>query len=167
MSKTCCCTGHRPKGFPFKYGVNSENLAAYLAALREKIENAITEHGVTNFISGMALGVDMDFAEAVLFFKEKYSVALECAVPCPEQTLKWQPHDLARYEKIISRADKVTVVSDRYTPECMLTRNRYMVDKSELVIAVFNGIRKGGTWYTISYANSCGKKIEMIDLTIL
>ncbi len=39
-----------------------------------------------------------------------------------------------------------------------------MVDKSELVIAVFNGIEKGGTWYTIKYAKSKNIIIEIIDL---
>ena len=39
-----------------------------------------------------------------------------------------------------------------------------MVDKSELVIAVFNGIEKGGTWYTINYAKNKNKVIEIIDL---
>ncbi len=46
----------------------------------------------------------------------------------------------------------------------MLKRNRYIVDKSELVIAIFNGIEKGGAWYTISYAKKRNKVIEMIEL---
>ena len=46
----------------------------------------------------------------------------------------------------------------------MLKRNRYMVDKSELVIAVFNGTKSGGTWYTINYARRSGKQVEIIDL---
>ncbi len=46
----------------------------------------------------------------------------------------------------------------------MLKRNRYIVDKSELVIAVFNGIQKGGTWYTINYAHKENKHIEIIEL---
>ncbi len=39
-----------------------------------------------------------------------------------------------------------------------------MVDKSELVIAEFNGIEKGGTWYTINYAKKTNTAIELIDL---
>lgn len=89
---------------------------------------------------------------------------LECAIPCPNQTLKWNNKDKLRYEKILKRADEVNLVSERYTPECMLKRNRYMVDKSELVIAVFNGIEKGGTWYTISYAKKENKVILLLNL---
>ena len=132
--------------------------------LSQKTELAITEYGITHFISGMAIGADLDFAETVLKLREKQPVKLECAIPCPDQTLKWSYTDKLRYESILNRADNVKIISTRYTPECMLKRNRYMVDKSELVIAVFNGIKQGGTWYTISYAESQNKAIEIIDI---
>lgn len=165
MTKTCCCTGHRPKGFPFQYGIDKRKHNAYLKMLEQKIELAITEYGITNFISGMALGVDIDFAEIVLKLRNKYPVTLECAIPCPNQTLKWNDKDKLRYDGIIKRADEIHLLSERYTPECMLQRNRYMVDKSELIIAVFNGIQKGGTWFTINYANRENKRIEIIELS--
>ncbi len=128
MAKTCCCTGHRPKGFPFKYGIDKQKHKAYLEMLEEKIKLAITEYGITNFISGMAIGTDIDFAEIVLKLRNIYPVTLECAIPCPDQTLKWNVNDKMRYDGILKRADKISVVSERYTPECMLKRNRYMVD---------------------------------------
>lgn len=105
MSKICCCTGHRPKGFPFQYGVDKQKHNAYLKALKEKIKLAITGYGITNFISGMAVGADLDFAETVLKLRDKYPVTLECAIPCPNQTLKWNNKDKLRYEKILKRAD--------------------------------------------------------------
>lgn len=162
--QTCCCTGHRPKGFPYRYGFDEPKHKIYLKMLEEKIKIAITEYGATNFISGMAIGVDMDFAEIVLRLRNTYPITLECAIPCPNQTLKWNDNDNLRYETILKRADNVNIISERYTPECMLKRNRYMVDKSEVVIAVFNGVEKGGTWYTIKYAKNKNKIIEMIDL---
>ena len=165
--QTCCCTGHRPKSFPFQYGIDTKRYNAYLQTLLQKVELAINGYGVANFISGMALGVDLDFAEIVLKLRKKYPIALECAIPCPNQTLKWRVTDKLRYESILKRADKITTVSDRYTSDCMLKRNRYMVDKSELIIAVFNGAPQGGTWYTISYAERENKLIEIIDLCSL
>ncbi len=162
--QTCCCTGHRPKGFPYKYGIDKQKHQAYLHTLEQKIKLAVTEYGITNFISGMALGVDMDFAETVLKLRNNYPIILECAIPCQNQTLKWSEADKLRYNSLLARADSVNLISERYTPECMLKRNRYMVDKSELIIAVFNGIEKGGTWYTINYAKSKNKTIELIDL---
>ncbi len=164
MIKNCCCTGHRPKGFPYRYGKDKKRHKEYLKQLKQKVLLAITEYGITNFISGMAIGVDLDFAEIVLKLRNKYTITLECAIPCPNQTLKWNSADKLRYENILERADEINLISERYIPECMLKRNRYMVDKSELIIAVFNGIEQGGTWYTINYAKSKNKIIEIIDL---
>ena len=135
-----------------------------MQALAKKIELAIIDYGILNFISGMAVGADLDFAEIVLTLREKYPITLECAIPCQNQTLKWSDKDKLRYDDILKRADEINLISKRYTPECMLKRNRYMVNKSELVIAVFNGIERGGTWYTINYAKKNNKKIEMIEL---
>ncbi len=123
MTKICCCTGHRPQGFPFRYGMGGK-YAKYLQLLEEKIKFAITENHVTNFISGMALGADMDFAEIVLNLRNTYPVTLECAIPCPDQTLKWSQHDILRYERILQNADSVTLVSEKYNRDCMLKRNR-------------------------------------------
>lgn len=167
--QTCCCTGHRPQKFPFQYGGKSKQYTAYLQELENKIEYAITELNVTHFISGMALGVDLDFAEIVLNFRDtKYpSITLECAVPCPNQTTKWYDKDKRRYDDLLKRADNVTLVSKFYDRDCMLRRNRYMVDKSDLMIAVFNGEEQGGTWYTIKYARKNNKAIELIELNNL
>ena len=163
MKKFCCCTGHRPKSFPFFY-YDEDKRNVYLQLLEDKIKLAITEYGITNFISGMALGADLDFAEIVLKLKSEYDITLECAIPCRNQTLKWKDTDIERYESILSRADEVNILSERYDPECMLKRNRYMVDKSELVIAVFNGKQRGGTFYTINYAKRRGVKTLILDL---
>ena len=46
----------------------------------------------------------------------------------------------------------------------MLARNKYMVDCSDIVLAVWNGGKKGGTWQTIKYANSKNKKIDIIHI---
>ena len=166
MKKTCCCTGHRPKGFPYPYGIDEQKHKEYLLRLKQKILIAVNDYGITHFISGMALGVDMDFAEIVLNLRdeERYPVTLECAIPCPDQALKWNAKDKLRYESILIRADEINLISNRYTPDCMLKRNRYMIDNSEIVIAAFNGIEKGGTWYTINYAKKENKTILLVDL---
>ena len=50
--KTCCLTGHRPKGFPWNYAdKNCEEHKLYLAALREKIINLIS-NDYKHFIAG-------------------------------------------------------------------------------------------------------------------
>ena len=164
MKKYCCCTGHRPDKFPFEYGVDKIKHEAYLKELEEKIKLAINNYGITNFISGMALGADLDFAEIVLKLRDKYPITLECAIPDVNQTLKWNDKDKQRYTSLLERADEKHYISGRNAADAMLTRNRYMVDKSDLVIAIFNGNERGGTLYTINYAKKNNKRIEIIDL---
>ena len=42
-----------------------------------------------------------------------------------------------------------------------------MVDRSDLVFAIWNGKEEGGTWDTIKYARSKGKEIRYLMLDTL
>ena len=59
MEKKCCFTGHRPKSLPFGYNEEEPSCKKLKELLSENIERQITENGVTHFISGMAMGVDI------------------------------------------------------------------------------------------------------------
>lgn len=159
---TCCVTGARPENFPFVYNDVIKH-AIYLDELRDKIENLIYE-GYTHFISGMARGVDLDFALLVNMLKFDYCITLEAAIPYPDQAVKWEYDDWLGYQVLLEECDKKTIVSPKYVRGCMQIRNQYMVDHSELVLAVWNGQKKGGTWNTIRYAQSVGKPIRFLML---
>ena len=164
--KTCCLTGHRPKGFPWDYA-DKECIEhkSYLALLRKKVVELISE-GYTRFISGGALGADSDFAEIVIDLRKSAypDITLEVAVPCPNQNLKWCEEDKGRYKKICNAADFVNVISEKYTNFCMQKRNEYMVDQSDFVIVVWNGKKQGGTYQTFQYAQRKKKPFMIIDL---
>ena len=111
--KTCCLTGHRPKGFPWDYAdKDCMEHKSYLALLREKVVELISK-GYSHFISGGALGADSDFAEIVIDLRKSAypDITLEIAVPCPNQDLKWRSEDKRRYKKIFKAADSVNVIS--------------------------------------------------------
>ena len=132
--------------------------------MARQIEELI-ESGYTYFISGGARGVDQDFAEVVLRAKRAHPwIQLEIAVPCKNQAARWSESDRLRYFYILEHADKVVTLSEHYTCFCMQKRNEYMVDKSDLVLAYWNGDQTGGTWYTISYAQSLTKKISIRNI---
>ena len=63
--KTCAFTGHRPQNLPFGFNEEDERCIDLKKTLREQIINLIENEGVTHFISGMAIGVDMYAAEIV------------------------------------------------------------------------------------------------------
>lgn len=167
--KTCCVTGHRPKGFPFNYEAkDSIEMALYQEALAHKIKK-LMRRGYASFITGMAKGVDLDFAWHVLRFRETIfrdilDITLEAAIPYPSQSKSWQEPYIDDYEYILKYCDTRTIVSPAYRAGCEQRRNEYMVDKSDLVLAVWNGVRQGGTWNTIRYAQKVGKTIEIIYL---
>lgn len=167
-NKTCCLTGHRPKGFPWDYyNKNSKAQQLYLDTLRAAVVDLIENHGYNYFISGMALGADMDFAELCLNLKEQYpdrNIMVEGAVPFPGQADKFSKTDLDRYNRIIDRLDKVEVVCEKYVSFCFQKRNEYMVNHSDGVIAVWNGEEKGGTYNTIKYAKKAKKPIRYVYL---
>ena len=66
---------------------------------------------------------------------------------------------LEQREKYI--ADIVKEIIDHYFAGCYQMRNEWMVDRSNLVIAVFNG-QKGGTKNTVDYAKR--KSIKVVNV---
>ena len=152
---TACFTGKRPQKLPWRFNETDPRCVRLKEALRREIVKAI-ERGYVHFISGMALGADTFAAECVLSLKKDYPhITLEAAVPCRFQAAKWNDADKARYVSLLARCDAVNVLQEAYTATCMQERNRYMVDKSSLLIAVYDG-SGGGTGSTVKYAGSVG-----------
>lgn len=162
FEKTVCFTGHRPQSIPYLWDETSAQSLKLKSKLEKAIVYLIENKGVTHFISGMALGVDMIAAEIVLDLKKKYpNITLECAIPCETQANKWTVKYRDRYFSIIEKSDKETLLQTHYTADCMHKRNRYMVDKSDYVIAVWNG-SPSGTGKTVLYAKENNKQIIQI-----
>ena len=161
---TCCFTGHRPLKFPWGYDEEWEDCVKLKLKLACEIE-AMRQKGVTNFISGMAIGVDMWAAEIVLDLKRAYpqdTIELIAAIPFEGQANKWSVEYRDRYFDILAQADQEFIFQEHYTKSCMHERNRFMVDNSAYMIAVFNG-DKGGTANTLHYAESKGLNIVIIN----
>ncbi|UEB79357.1 DUF1273 domain-containing protein [Clostridium sp. M62/1] len=161
--KTCAFTGHRPQNLPFGFNEEDECCINLKKTLREQIINLIENEGVTHFISGMAIGVDMYAAEIVLDLKARYpNITLESAIPCETQAVKWSMAQRERYYDIAARCDKETMLQSRYSPDCMDKRNRYMADHADVLIAVWDG-SPSGTGKTVRYAHQQGKSVTVID----
>lgn len=162
-SISCCFTGHRPEKLPWgadEYDPRCVKLKEELACHLEGIYLA----GCRHFICGMARGCDFYFAEAVLALREKHGdVTLEAAVPCDTQSDGWRAPERRRYEHLLAECDEVRFVAHAYSPGCMQRRNRYMVESSAVLLAVFNGTA-GGTMQTILLAQRSGLKIITVEI---
>lgn len=158
---TCCFTGHRPEKLPWGTDETDPRCAALKQKIYDAVESAYDE-GMRHFICGMARGCDFYFGEAVLSLRrEKGDVTLEAAVPCSEQAGSWPEEDRDRWWSLLSQCDLETLVQEHYTRGCMLRRNRYMVDHSALLIAVYDGVG-GGTRRTLEYA--IRQKVPFVDI---
>lgn len=161
--KSCCFTGHRPQKLPWRFDERDLRCTEFKDKLFAVI-CAVYESGIKHFICGMALGCDMYCAEAVIALKVHHSdITLEAAVPYSGQAENWSESNRRRYNDVLSRCDSITVISEEYSPSCMMRRNKYMVDSSSVLIACYNG-SSGGTWNTIKYAME--RDIEVIQLPI-
>ena len=145
--KACCVTGHRD--------IPAEQVDRIRELLRQEILTAI-EDGCTHFISGFAAGADLLFAELVAELKAVHPITLEAAIPYPG---RMKTPDKT-FQRLIRSCDVVKIHSDSYSKDCYMRRNRYMVDRSQRVIAVYDGRSTGGTATTLRYAR--GKDVRVV-----
>ena len=160
---TCCFTGHRPEKLPWGYDERDPRCLALKARLDRAVEEA-WEKGMRHFICGMAQGADFYFCEAALALRARRpGVTVEAAIPCEEQASRWPEADRERYFRLVEQCDYETMVQRHYDRGCMLLRNRYMVDRSAMLIAVYDGTL-GGTMYTLQYAMK--RKLDLVILDV-
>ena len=158
----CCFTGHRPDKLPWGTDEYDPRCLRVKAEIAVALEQAYAE-GYRHFISGMARGGDLYFAEAVLALREKYpDVLLERARPCESQSDRWPRSERERYNAILDRCNLETMVQHTYDRWCMMRRNRYMVDHASHIIALYDGVPKGGTAQTLAYAMKKGLTTDII-----
>ena len=160
---TCCFTGHRPSKLPWGQNENDPRCIAVKQELASRLEG-IYETGFRHFMCGMAIGCDMYFAEAVLNLRDRHpDVSLEAVIPCGTQPDRWAKPLRMRYTSLLDRCDSVKVLQIMYSRDCMMRRNKYMVDNSSLLLGCFMGI-PGGTMNTIVYAERSGLKVVLIEI---
>ncbi len=144
----CCFTGHRPQKL-------NHSKRKIKRLLEKAVDNAIAK-GYVTFITGMAQGTDIWAAEIILKKRKRNdNLHLICAVPHPGFENRRSLYEKLKYKNIIKKADFVKLVSENYYKGCYQKRNEFMVDRSGLVIAVFNG-KPSGTKNTIDYAKKKG-----------
>lgn len=159
---TCALTGHRPAHFSFQDKEQHPDCVALKVSMREQISQ-LAARGVTTFLTGMALGVETWGAEIVLELKEKDPrLKLVAVLPCETQANKWTERQRERYFDILARCDEAVYVRRRYRASCMLERNRYLVEHSEILLAVYDGAPGSGTAYTVGYAQQKSREVILL-----
>ena len=153
-SLKCAFTGHR------KINITDELKEQFHLEILRLIKN-----GCTEFINGGALGFDMFAACEIIKLKNYYPVRLKMILPCKDQAKGWSEYNKMVYEKVISNADDISYISEKYEHGCMHKRNRKMVDECDVLIAFLNK-KEGGTYYTVKYAKDNGKMVINLGETL-
>ena len=132
-------TGHRPTRLK-----GEEN------SIENWVSEMLMEYKCTEAISGMAQGADQIFAQAAI----NLNIPLVCCYPYKRKS--YHPKELY----IMDKAKDVRYISDEYIGNSVyFKRDKYMVDNCDILLAVWDGEKQGGTWITIDYANKIGKPI--------
>ena len=146
---TCCFTGHRPEKLPWREDEGDPRCLELKARLAGAVEAAY-EKGMRHFLCGMARGADFYCCEAALALRERRpGVTVEAVIPCEEQAARWRERDRERWFSLVERCDNETMLQHHYDRGCMLRRNRYLVDHSAMLIAVYDGMLGGDHVYPL------------------
>lgn len=135
-------TGHRPDKIANSFGWITVKLGQIFTRLKPEL-----------VISGMARGVDMIAAKVAV----DNEIPLLAAIPYPGQEHGYPTHEAAEYHKLLEAATKIEILADEPTAyfdavKKLHDRNKWMVDHSNMVIAVWDGSPKGGTTHCVRYA---------------
>jgi len=110
-------------------------------------------------ITGMALGVDQMAAKICLTL----NIPFIAAVPFVGQEDRWNDASKIEYKELLMEAQEVKIISPGgYAGWKMQTRNKWIVDNCENLLAVYDG-GGGGTRNCVEYAKNLNKKIWVIN----
>lgn len=166
--KICSFTGHRPSKFNFKYDEEHIDCIRLKARMIDEIEK-IYLSGVKYFMSGCAMGVDIWCAEIVLQLKKRYDdIELFSVLPCNNHDEKWSDSYKQRLKNVVENSRKFNILQESYTSDCYFKRNKYLVDKSSIILGVYDlKSQRSGTKNTLNYAISQNKEIIILDINSL
>lgn len=157
----CAFSGHRPEKLPWGNDEHDPRCQALKIQMERQLRR-LCQRGVRRYICGMARGTDFYFLEALQKLREEYDLTVEAALPFYGQERHWRMEDQERYAALLEQCDLISCQGERYSEGCMLRRNRYMVERAQILLTVFDGQKRSGTAATVAYARHLG--LEIIPL---
>jgi len=153
-------TGHRPDKL-----AGYDLTAPFYTALRDWLVHIITtgldRHPHLTLHSGLALGADTVWSEAILQMRRAHPERIEfvAEVPVMTQSSRWPAdRDKAFWETQVTNADLVNIYAESYSPMAMQLRNEGMIGAAQLVLAVWDGT-SGGTGHAVRFAEQRGTPV--------
>jgi len=154
--KYVATTAHRPD----KLGMEYDYQGPYSDYARLQYRNYLEDLRPDIAISGMAIGGDTIFALIAL----ELNITVWAAIPFEGQERKWPKKSRDLYHEILNNSLVTThqICEGGYANWKFQVRNEWMVDKCDLLLALFNG-STGGTRNTTEYAYKVRKPVTVIN----
>lgn len=147
-------TGHRNIGTPASQCWVKERMEAIVESL------SAGRYRMDVGISGMAMGADMMWADAVL----AAGAELWAFIPFRGQELLWPDRFRDHYQGLRRMAAKEIVFGDHYDKRLYHARNDAMLAEADAVVAVWDRRRgTGGTVSVVEKAKKASKLVFVID----
>ena len=132
--KTCCVISNDFCNFNYLFLTKTKKeeinkkFSEALLKIKEKM-------GVTNFIMGLEEGAELVSAEQLLI---KEDCSLECALAFEEQASSYSERERERFFSILEKCNKITLTSLKRDFGCKNKRDRYMIDKSDIILCFWD-----------------------------
>ncbi len=147
--RACALTGHRILSEDF-------DINAVYDALEELLRG-----GCSEFFCGMARGFDLIALGCLRDLRKKYVFTVEACIPFRGQEKGFHGAERKEYDALLAFCDKKTVLYEEFFAGCLLARDRYMVDRADVVLAYLRA-ETGGTAYTVNYAQKHGVEVRYL-----
>ena len=132
-----------------------------------QLTNLALNRGITTFLTGMALGTDTLAAQ---IWTER-QLTWKAILPCSDQSNLWTYKQQFIYRQLLTKATEVKVLYPQYEQGVMQARDAWLVNNSQLCLAVWDGRTIGGTHLTIQMARKAklpliifNPKTELIEI---
>ena len=127
---------------------------------------------ITKIPLGFGIEVPDGFAGYVFPRSSMAVKGLVCELPPVDSGYRGEIHAILsnvsrakrRTYEMLEACRDVVVIQEEYQPSVYSHRNRYMVEHSDRVIAVYDGREKGGTVRTIRFAHQMKKELREIPV---
>ncbi|MGL5032644.1 MAG: SLOG family protein [Microcystaceae cyanobacterium] len=130
--------------------------------LEEGIDSLINyaiSRNIIHFYCGMALGADLTAAQLLCDRQLKWTAV----IPFLGQTNRWKKAEKSLYEKLMPQAIERTTLYRDYCQQAYHARNEYMIEKSKLCLAIYDGRNKGGTFNVVNKVQKLGKDLVIYN----
>lgn len=172
-----CYTGPRPQTLG-SFDNHDRRIFKIGLFIYETTFKFIEQQGKLNkyhIIVGGAQGIDKLALEQCLLLREQFNITIEVALPYKKYGEQWPVNSQEEYQMLLQKVDKITYVDElrdyniegvnigEYDVAKLSTRNHYMVDNTEHVLAYWNGTSKG-TGECIAYAMQRKREVHLFSL---